>query len=84
LQYEHHRHAERHAEKQIAAAMVAVLTRLGLVALIAGLFVRSMLLGSPITRQWDAWYAPTGNFVLALVAALALWGAMGALPRKIG
>lgn len=65
-----------------AAGIVAVLTRIGLTALIAGLFVRSLLLCGPITRHWEAWYAPAGNCVLVLVALLAVWCAHDAFSRR--
>jgi serine/threonine-protein kinase len=66
-----------------AAGIVALLTRVGLTALIAGLVVRTLLLSGPMTVHWDAWYAPAGNLSLVLVATLAVWAAFDGLSRLV-
>ena len=55
-------------------SMTFVLIRFGLVAQTSGFFASSMLLDHPITQHLSAWYAPTGIFVIAVVAALAIYG----------
>ena len=47
-----------------------VLTRVGLVAITAGLFVKWILLTAPLTANQLAWYAPSSNFALAVLIAL--------------
>ena len=54
--------------------VIFVLIRFGLVAYAISLFVQDMLTDYPITRHLSAWYAPSGIFAIALVAALAIYG----------
>ncbi len=66
----------------VAATVLIVLTRLGLVALISGLFVRSILMNSPVTPDIKAWYAPTGNLAVVLVALLLVYGSHTVLAER--
>ncbi len=58
----------------IALGVVFVLTRVGLVAVILGWFVGSLILITPITSDFAAWYASTGNFTILFVAVLLIYG----------
>jgi hypothetical protein len=55
-------------------SMVFVLIRFGLVALASVSFVSGLLVNYPITWHLSAWYAPSGIFAIAVVAALAIYG----------
>jgi len=59
----------------LAAGVVLVLTRIGLLALIVALFVKSILLSSPLTLHPAAWYFPTSSLAVAAVIALLCFGA---------
>jgi len=58
----------------MAAAVMTVLTRVGLVAVIVGQFVSSMLRIHPVTADPTAWYAAAGNFAVVVVALLLCYG----------
>ena len=58
----------------LAIGLVAILTRVGLVAAIAAVFVKSIITTSPITSDFGAWYAPTAGLSLILVALLLIYG----------
>jgi len=58
----------------VYSSVVFVLTRFGLVAYAIAFFVLQTLIGQPITRHLSAWYAPSGILVIAVVAALAIYG----------
>jgi serine/threonine-protein kinase len=56
------------------AAALLLLVRLGVVALMASLFVWFVLMTSPITSDLRAWYAPAGTFAVLLAIALVGYG----------
>jgi len=58
----------------LVAAMVTVLTRVGLLAVIVSQFVRAMLMMNPVTADMTAWYAPAGTFAVIIIAALIVQG----------
>ena len=58
----------------VAAIAIAVLVRAGLLALIAALFTYFLLLASPMTANFHAWYAPGCELAVAVVGTLLLWG----------
>ena len=62
--------------------MVFVLSRVGLVAVIVGQFVESLIMTNPVTSDFSAWYAPAGNFTIILVAVLLLYGFYTALAGQ--
>jgi len=68
----------------LAFGMMIVLTRIGLVAMIVGHLVLTLLKTNPITSDLTAWYAPAGNFAVALVGLLLAWGFYTALARGSG
>lgn len=57
----------------VAAGYYLVLTRVGLVAAITGHFVECLISVTPITTDFDAWYAPSSNAALVLIAALLIY-----------
>ena len=67
----------------LAGCMVFVLTRVGLVAMITGLFVESLIIANPITSDLDAWYAPASDFTVVLIVALAIFGFHTALGGRL-
>ncbi|MGA2031461.1 MAG: serine/threonine-protein kinase [Thermoguttaceae bacterium] len=58
----------------VTSIAMAVLLRGGLVALMAAAFTCSLLMASPITADFHAWYAPACELAVAIVGALLLWG----------
>ena len=66
----------------LVAAMVLVLTRVGLLAIIVSHFVRTMILSNPITADLGVWYSPAGVFAVVLVTALLLYGFRTALAGR--
>ena len=66
----------------LALAMVVVLTRVGLVAVIVGQFVRLLLMANPITSDFSAWYAPAGNFAVIVTVLLLVYGFYNCLARR--
>jgi len=58
----------------MAAAVMTVLTRVGLIAVIVGQFVSLMLRINPVTADPTAWYAAAGNFAVVVVAILLYYG----------
>ncbi len=67
----------------LAACMVFVLTRIGLLALITGLFVRSLIIANPVTSNLEAWYAPASEFTVILVVALLIYGFHTAMAGRL-
>jgi len=57
-----------------AVALMMVLTRVGLVAVIVGLFVSTLLRVNPVTSDLTIWYAAAGNFAVVVVAMLVCYG----------
>jgi hypothetical protein len=66
----------------LVAAIVLVLTRVGLLAVIVGQFVRMMIMSNPITADLGVWYSPAGVFAVVLVTALLLYGFRTALAGR--
>jgi serine/threonine-protein kinase len=58
----------------VASVAIAVLVRGGLVALVAASFTWSLLLATPITSDFHAWYAPACESALAIVGLVLVWG----------
>ena len=58
----------------VASIAMAVLVARGLVALIAASFTCSLLMASPMTSNFHAWYGPACESTLAIVGLLLLWG----------
>jgi hypothetical protein len=63
-------------------AVVLVLTRVGFVALAAGLFVQAILMANPLTLHWDIWYAPAAIFAGLVTLGLASYGFHTALTGR--
>ena len=63
----------------ITGVTVVVLTRAGLLTYATALFCYFVLLTAPSTLSFSAWFADTGLFALALVAALGSFGLWAAL-----
>lgn len=61
-----------------SAVAMLLYTQVGLVAMLASLFVSSLLVNSPVTTQFGAWYAPSGTFAVAFVLALLVWASVTA------
>ncbi|HVP48658.1 MAG TPA: serine/threonine-protein kinase [Bryobacteraceae bacterium] len=58
----------------IYAIVALVVSRFGLIALAAGIFVADLVGNLPATADFSAWYASGPIFALVVVAALAVWG----------
>ncbi|MBN2295302.1 MAG: serine/threonine protein kinase [Pirellulales bacterium] len=58
----------------LAFGAVFILKRVGLVALIVGRFVCVLIMTNPITSDFNAWYSASGNFTVAFVMGLLVWG----------
>jgi hypothetical protein len=59
-----------------------VILRFGFVALAVGIFTADLLGSVPITTDFSSWYIGSTIFVLALVAAMAVWGCFTALAGQ--
>lgn len=66
----------------LVAALLFVLIRFGLLALILALFYQIVLDSYPITAEWDAWYADSSLFALGMLAVLTLYGFVTALAGR--
>ena len=66
----------------VAVGVALLLSRVGLVAVMTGLFVNALILASPMTAHWQAWYAPASNFTVLVVAGLACYGFFTALAGQ--
>jgi len=67
----------------LALALLAVLTRHGLVALIFCLLVRAFLLDFPVTWDFSAWYvgaSMAGILSTTVVLAVSFYAALGGRP----
>lgn len=53
-----------------AALLTGLLLQVGLVGVIAAIFIRQFLLASPVTANLEAWYAPASIFAILVVSAL--------------
>ena len=58
----------------MAAVAMALLVRVGLVALMACSFFWFLIVNSPVTSNFQAWYAPAGTCAVVLAAALLVYG----------
>jgi hypothetical protein len=58
----------------VVAAAIALLTRAGLVALMAAALVLLLLTASPLTSDFTAWYAPSCLFAVGLSGLLLVYG----------
>jgi hypothetical protein len=58
----------------LVLAVLLLLTRAGLVAVISALFVLGLLLVSPLTANFRAWYAPASTLGIVLAAGWLLYG----------
>lgn len=67
----------------VAAAAMLLLVRVGLVSLIAGSFVFSLLINSPMTSDIRAWYAPASALAVLLAASLVVYGFVTARACKV-
>jgi serine/threonine-protein kinase len=56
------------------AALLAGLMRFGLLTLVVGIFVATVLNGYPLTLDPGVWFGPTSLLMLAIVVTLALFG----------
>ena len=67
----------------LAAAIITVaIARVGLLALVATLFISRVLTGLPITLDAAAWYAGAAALPLLALAALVAWAALAALAGR--
>ena len=66
----------------LAIGLVLVLTRVGLVAAIVAMFVKSVILTNPVTSDFSMWYAPAGSFAVLATVALLLFGFYHALAGQ--
>src|SRR5205823_2698492 len=74
------------AQSLLAMAILAVLTRHGLVALIFCLLVRAFLLDFPVTWDFSAWYTSasmTGILSTMIVLGVAFYVALGGRPLEV-
>ncbi len=67
----------------ITGVTVFVLMRFGLLTYTAALFCYFVLLTAPATLSFGAWFADTGLFALALVAAVGSFGLWAALRPEV-
>ena len=58
----------------VVAIAMALLVRVGLVALVASLFVWFLIVNSPMTANYHAWYWPASSFAAMLASALLIYG----------
>jgi eukaryotic-like serine/threonine-protein kinase len=62
----------------LTAIAIALLVRVGLVALIANLFFWHLIINSPITSNFRVWFAPSSTFTIIFAAALLVCGFLAA------
>jgi hypothetical protein len=67
----------------VVALGVWVMTRYGLVSLTVAVYVALVLNTTPITLDPHSWYVDQSLYVLALVAALAVYGFIAARSESI-
>jgi hypothetical protein len=58
----------------IVAITMVLLVRVGLVALIASSFFWFLIVNSPMTANFHAWYWPASSLAVALASALLIYG----------
>lgn len=66
----------------LAAALIFVLMRFGLLAVMLAIFVMQLLENYPITSDFDAWYADSAGFAILVAAALSIYGYVAALGGR--
>lgn len=66
----------------VYGTLAFVVLRFGFVALAVGIFTVDLLGSLPITTDLSAWYIGTPIFVVALLAAMAVWGCYSALAGQ--
>ncbi len=66
----------------VYAIAAFVVLRFGFVALAVGLFTVELLANLPITTDLSSWYIGNSLFVIALIAAMAVWGCYLALAGQ--
>ncbi len=67
----------------ITGVTVFVLMRFGLLTYASALFSYFVLLTAPVTLSFDAWFAETGLFFLALIAGVGSFGLWAALRPEL-
>jgi serine/threonine protein kinase len=67
----------------MVAIAMALLMRVGLVALVTNLFFWFLIINSPITSNLRAWYAPSSTFTIAIAVALLAFGYFVARAGRI-
>ena len=58
----------------VVAVVMVLLVRAGMVALMVSLFFWSLIINSPMTSNFSAWYAPSSTFAVLLAVALLVYG----------
>jgi len=66
----------------VYGTLAYVVLRFGFVALAVGIFTVDLLDSLPITTDFSSWYVGTPIFVIALLAAMAIWGCYSALAGQ--
>jgi predicted Ser/Thr protein kinase len=66
----------------IAASMLFLLMRFGLLAVVIAVFYILLLHSYPITADWRVWYAEASLFAMALATGLALYGFYTSLSHR--
>ncbi len=59
-----------------------VVLRFGFIALAVGIFTVDLLANLPVTTDLSSWYIGNSIFVVALIAAMAVWGCYSALAGQ--
>jgi hypothetical protein len=67
-------HAPGTVSALVSLGVTLVLIHFGLVALVVGLFVQSLILVSPITADFQAWYSAAGHFTLVTIVGMLCFG----------
>ncbi|MFN0136572.1 MAG: protein kinase domain-containing protein [Phycisphaerae bacterium] len=66
----------------LAAALIFVLMRFGLFAVMVALFFMQLFNTYPITSNFDAWYAESAAFAIFVAGAVAIYGYVTALAGR--
>ena len=67
----------------IALVAMVLMSRAGLVAVIAASFFTTLLAASPLTSDFRAWYAPSCVFAVAVVGLLLVYGFFAARAGRL-
>jgi len=73
-------HAAFHG--MVAAALVFLLMRFGLLAVMVAVFYMLLLRDYPITADWQAWYVEASLFAMLVAGGLALYGFFTSLAGR--